>query len=1522
MGAEIKGSPESGFVKIPINPVTTFSKLHLLVPACFLFAGFSDAAISVHGSSTDYTETGGDWLSMGTNDIDGSGGLGSDGWLFFMDDDEASGGIVFVDHVKSSPSYVAGFAAGSNVTGGADDYSGYGQIDDPNTLNGDDIGVGFLNSTTGNAGANNEIVSFTISGLAADTVVRVGVLGGIEANSDGRWDPTSITLSDGVSSATVGDHGTSKLTADPGGTNTGWVFFDIDADGVYVVSCTKRVNNQGAGIAGLTFDSLFTGTPPPSVTLLEGQSIGIDFGGTAPVAESNFNQFSDVVIADGSTESFADLGVGDIINTDGGALTGVGFTVENLSGQNTGRATVTGLEGSGSLADPTIYGDSIISNNTGGNPLSSGGKLVLTFSGLDDSLSYNLTGGYDQNNKNFDATWEANGRTFTTDGDAVGTIGYDSLTGLSTDGSGNLVITVTRSLHVTIAGLELEAVSFTNPDGSLNFPLVTPEGGYSFPDAFPGLTFNSQNSEITALEALPGHPEKLFVVEANGMIWMVPDVTATPATKVLLLDLSAANTDNQFNGMGGVAFHPDFDNNGYFYVTYPSAVTGSGTAGNWTRVSRFTVADPANITTVSNATEQVLIEENYHRSHGFNRLIFGPDGYLYIPVGDGKQKSHYNRPPSRVTQTIDEGFWSAVHRIDVDKKPGNYEPQNLVSNDANGNWTIPTDAQGKAYYSIPADNPFVDQTANDGTGISTYYGKATDPTKVRTEMYCIGFRNPWKIGFVPGTNDLWVADVMASKKERYMIMPPGGNAGWAYFSGTDDHEWLQSTDDIAVPAGFQYVQPVAEYYVTDSNSGSHNKSIIGGEFYQSAAIPGLTGAYLMCDFNRGDIWAIHRANHSDYQLVNPVDTGETDPEVGTLYALDDVGMTDSTLNGVFAFSSYNSTVELIGVEAGIVAMLPNPTTGEMLLADSDNNIIRKVAYTSGDIDSQLPQTLSETGAFSNTPSMAVSSEMQPYDINLAFWSDGAIKSRWFNMVDATGPIQYSRDDFWDFPTGTVTMKHFDMDLDRDNPGTNVKRIETRFLVKTASDYYAISYQWNEAGTEATLAPDEGVNLTLPINDGGSITNQPWRIPSRAECFQCHTSNNNVVLGLNTRQLNREGELDGSTGNFLTLMETAGYLSTVGESPATLPVHSEPGDSGTNLEERVRSYIAVNCAYCHYDGNGLVPDSWSGEAHLTIEETNLLHGEAIGFQVIDPTDRLIIPGDTANSIILSRAAASNGYGRMPPVGSAIPDPEGVALLTDWINNYANAKPTLDAVAGPYMVAENSAASTPVGSGPAVSDLDAPDASRGTLLYSIVGGNAGGYFDINPSTGEITVVQDGLDYEEITTQTLSIRVSDGFAPNPGEVTSDVVVDVTDVVGDDSQGDGIEDEWAMTHFGFSAIDPVGDTDKDGSVELFEFWADSDPNDPSSRGLVISPHEVSTDPQGYSFEWTIRADLTIGTDYGIQGGSDLNFVNLESGTDFTVISSDPVDNGAGPALTRVRVMVPTTSPRYFLRLGSISQE
>jgi hypothetical protein len=202
-------------------------------------------------------------LSNTADDIDGNG-LGTDGFLFFGDfDGTAENNQPFSHSVATQPSYVTGFASGADFLSVADDFAGYGSIDNPNTLDGTNAVGGTLvaRNGTGLPAGNfvDDIMSFTIAGLAPNETVRVGVLSNMEGNNDGRWDPTSITLTDGTFSATVGDHATSPLAA--GAPNVGWVFFDVDADGTYTIQGTKRLNgNQGVGIGGLTFDSV----PEPS----------------------------------------------------------------------------------------------------------------------------------------------------------------------------------------------------------------------------------------------------------------------------------------------------------------------------------------------------------------------------------------------------------------------------------------------------------------------------------------------------------------------------------------------------------------------------------------------------------------------------------------------------------------------------------------------------------------------------------------------------------------------------------------------------------------------------------------------------------------------------------------------------------------------------------------------------------------------------------------------------------------------------------------------------------------------------------------------------------------------------------------------------------------------------------------------------------------------------------------------------------------------------------------------------------
>ena len=241
----------------------------------------ANAQISIHGSTTAYQETGGDWLTMGANDIDGSGGLGTDGYLFFgIFDGQTTSGVSYEEGtVEGSsalrPSYLTFDDRGSDTseTRSIDDEGAtWGLFDDPTLVGtaeeGDDTTSGLLSSGSGPQGSFQELLVFSIGGLATDQTVRVGVFAGGQSLPSGQFDPTAIRLSDRNDSSisqTIGstDNPENFLDDNPGGVQAGWVFFDITADGDYAISGAVRLNNATFGaptaICGLTFDSAVGG---------------------------------------------------------------------------------------------------------------------------------------------------------------------------------------------------------------------------------------------------------------------------------------------------------------------------------------------------------------------------------------------------------------------------------------------------------------------------------------------------------------------------------------------------------------------------------------------------------------------------------------------------------------------------------------------------------------------------------------------------------------------------------------------------------------------------------------------------------------------------------------------------------------------------------------------------------------------------------------------------------------------------------------------------------------------------------------------------------------------------------------------------------------------------------------------------------------------------------------------------------------------------------------------------------------
>ncbi|BDS07218.1 hypothetical protein NT6N_22580 [Oceaniferula spumae] len=227
-------------------------------------------------------------------------------------------------------------------------------------------------------------------------------------------------------------------------------------------------------LTGLALAASLTGAANAAIVV--GDVIGIDFGSTPYAGGGNFNDFGHPNIANGASSAF----VGTLVNLDGNDVTGVGFSVGNFSGDNTADALISnGSAGSAPFDESSIYVDALISNDSNGTGnLDPGGYLTLTFTGLDDSLTYNLNGGFDGTNANFNTTWSFDSGSAgisTTQNDSISSFlaasgdGYHIREGLQTDGSGNLVIQLTRTNHVNVGGLTLSAVPEPSTTALLGF---------------------------------------------------------------------------------------------------------------------------------------------------------------------------------------------------------------------------------------------------------------------------------------------------------------------------------------------------------------------------------------------------------------------------------------------------------------------------------------------------------------------------------------------------------------------------------------------------------------------------------------------------------------------------------------------------------------------------------------------------------------------------------------------------------------------------------------------------------------------------------------------------------------------------------------------------------------------------------------------------------------------------------------------------------------------------------------------
>lgn len=316
----------------------------------------------------------------------------------------------------------------------------------------------------------------------------------------------------------------------------------------------------------------------------------------------------------------------------------------------------------------------------------------------------------------------------------------------------------------------------------------------------------------------------------------------------------------------------------------------------------------------------------------------------------------------------------------------------------------------------------------------------------------------------------------------------------------------------------------------------------------------------------------------------------------------------------------------------------------------------------------LPRFLSQTGAFQDTKNIVPSPSLIPYDINVAFYSDGASKSRWVSVPHQGGSsskIQFSPSGEWRFPAGTVFVKHFELAADESRPAIK-RRLETRILVcSTNGAVYGVTYKWKADNSDAELLASN-LTETIQIRTASGVRTQTWYYPSRQDCLTCHTAKAGGVLGPKTRQLNREFSYPGGTAdnqlrawNHIGLFEPALREADL-DSYTKL---ARAGDTTRTIEDRARSYLDANCAYCHRPGGTVA--SFDARYDTPLGAQGLINGRVLIDEGLDRA-RVISPNDVWRSVALVRISSLEGL-KMPPLAHQTLDRQGIGLLGAWIQS---------------------------------------------------------------------------------------------------------------------------------------------------------------------------------------------------------------------------------------------------------------
>ena len=734
------------------------------------------------------------------------------------------------------------------------------------------------------------------------------------------------------------------------------------------------------------------------------------------------------------------------------------------------------------------------------------------------------------------------------------------------------------------------------------FPDVIPTGNIPYEPVFPNITFDSP---LTFNEVPEGG--KIIIGQRDGRIFWF-DKNPEVEEKNLMLDLSDQVGVVWDGGFLGMALHPKFGEVGYnhFYVFYSTKDVNGADYPDYPGIQSCEYSgDFGNYLILSRFTaDPISLEVEENSELIMMQLKMWGTGHRGGGLVFGDDGFLY-------LTTGDQSRF--VYAQDIENNLDGGVLRFDVDQDPTKSHppvrTMPEDAgyddeiSGQAYW-IPNDNPFL---SPEGDNFEEYW--------------TIGHRSPHRMTKDRETGKLYIGEVGGIVHEEINVVDRGKNYGWPIYEATAFNTEGCMTELLST---MDHELPLAEFDRADANS------LTGGYVYRGKEIPSLYGKYICADYGVGEeIWAVD------------IVTGEYE-QLGNFTSTD-----------IISFGEDND--------------------GELYIMKLLNSTLYKMKATE-EFSDDFPKLLSETGAFANLELLEASAGFISYELIESFWSDGATKKRWIGIPNDGTPdsenerIGFSENGDWDFPAGTVIIKHFELPIDETNPSIT-RRLETRFSIKTnAGKFYFLSYKWNEEGSDASLV-ESGIEEVYEIQeaDGGTRT-QTWEYPGASECHTCHKNTTGGSLGLKSRYLNTDHTYpSGITANQLVTFSGLGFIETpiTQEDSDDILTYKSNNDPNATLEERARSYMDLNCGYCHRADTGN-RGGFDLRLFLTTEETGLLNAgfnESLGIK----DERIVYGGDANKSILFHRINSTDPAIKMPPLSKNVVDEAGVQLIEDWINS---------------------------------------------------------------------------------------------------------------------------------------------------------------------------------------------------------------------------------------------------------------